>query len=106
MFRAKRSDTTIRTVEETYRVELNARGDMLLGNLLEERGFESLTQLIDAYHGRLTFHPRKRHLFLSFHAEDRSQVQGFLRHSRRMTRVCSPKVIHQPVPGTAVCRAP
>jgi hypothetical protein len=50
---------------------------MLLGNLLEERGFDSLSQLVTACHGRLTHHPTKRRLFLSFHAEDRAQVQGF-----------------------------
>ena len=50
---------------------------MLLGNLLEERRFDSLSQLLHAYRGNLTYHPRKRRVFLSFHAEDRSQVQGF-----------------------------
>lgn len=50
---------------------------MLLGNLLDERGFDSLSQLFDAYRGRLNYHPRRRRLFLSFHAEDRAQVQGF-----------------------------
>lgn len=77
MFRAKRSDTTVRSIEAKYGINLNARADMLLGNLLNERGFDSLTQLLEAYHGRLNHHPRKRRLFLSFHAEDRNQVQGF-----------------------------
>src|SRR5207249_195530 len=82
VFRAKRSDTTVRSVELTNGVTLNARADMLLGNLLDERGFDSQTQLLIAYHRRLTYHPRKRRVFLSFHAEDKAQVQGFRLMSR------------------------
>jgi hypothetical protein len=77
MFRVKRSDTLVRTVEQTYGVNLNARGDALLGNLLVKRGFSSCSQLLQAYRGQLNYHPCKRRLFLSFHAEDRAQVQGF-----------------------------
>jgi hypothetical protein len=77
MFRIKRADTLVGTIEHQYRVDLNARSDTLLGNLLEERGFDSLSQLLQAYRGRLTQHPCKRRVFLSFHAEDRAQVQGF-----------------------------
>lgn len=76
-FRAKRSDTKVASVEATYSINLNARGDMLLGNLLGERGFDSLSQLLQAYRGRLASHPCKRRLFLSFHEEDTPQVQGF-----------------------------
>jgi len=75
--RAKRSDTKVESIEASYSVNLNARGDMLLGNLLKERGFDSLTQLLEAYRGKLAYHPRKRRLFLSFHAEDKPQVRGF-----------------------------
>ena len=77
MFRQKRDDTTIGTIEDTYRIDLNARRDMLLGNLLENRGFDSLSQLLRACRGQATNHARKRKLFLSFHYEDRLQVQGF-----------------------------
>jgi hypothetical protein len=77
MFREKRLDTQIDSIEATYGIDLRSRGDALLGNLLEDRGFDSLTQLIKAYRGKLRFHPRRRRLFLSFHAEDRAQVQGF-----------------------------
>lgn len=77
MFRAKRSDTLVKSIEERYGIDLHARGDMTLGNLLEERGFDSLSQLLKAYHGRLTYHSRRRRLFLSFHAEDKAQVSGF-----------------------------
>lgn len=77
MFRAKRQDTLVGTIERQYGIDLHARSDMKLGNLLNERGFDSLSQLLDAYYQRLGYHARKRHVFLSFHAEDRSQVQGF-----------------------------
>lgn len=77
MFRAKRSDTTVASVEQRYGIRLNARADMLLGNLLLKRGFGSQNQLLNAYYGRLGHHPRRRRLFLSFHAEDKQQVQGF-----------------------------
>lgn len=77
MFRQKRSDTTVGEIERTYNINLNARRDMLLGNLLDSRGFDSLSQLLKAFRGQATTHARKRRLFLSFHYEDRLQVQGF-----------------------------
>jgi hypothetical protein len=77
MFRKKRDDTRIGTIEEQYGIKLNARRDALLGNLLEERGFDSLSQLLTAYYGRATNHARRRRVFLSFHAEDKQQVSGF-----------------------------
>ena len=77
MFQRKRSDTLVSTVEQTYGINLNTRADALLGNLLQDRGFDSLSQLLDAYHGRATAHARKRKVFLSFHIEDLSQVNGF-----------------------------
>lgn len=77
MFRATRDDTLIRTVEARYGIDLHARGDAKLGNLLEQRGFESLTQLVKAYRGELTYHASKRRIYLSFHVEDLPQVNGF-----------------------------
>ena len=77
MFRGKRGDTTVGSVESTYGIDLNARDDMLLRNLLDERGFDSQTQLINAYYGRLPYHAMKRRVFLSFDAEDLQQVAGF-----------------------------
>ena len=77
MFRQKRGDTRIDSIEGTYGINLNARGDALLGNLLQDRGFDSLTQLLSAFRGNATSPARRRRLFLSFHAEDRPQVQGF-----------------------------
>jgi len=44
---------------------------------LEERGFDSLTQLLTAYRGQLDYHARRRRVYLSFHAEDLPQVRGF-----------------------------
>src|ERR1700691_6435632 len=77
MFRATRDDTLIKTVEDRYGIDLHARDDMKLGNLLERRGFESITQLLKAYRGDLTYHACKRRIYLSFHVEDLPQVRGF-----------------------------
>ena len=76
MFRAKRSDTTVRSIEHQHGIDLNARSDMQLGNLLRQRGFDSLSQLLQAYRQKLTYHARRRRVFLSFHEEDRPQVHG------------------------------
>jgi hypothetical protein len=77
MFRSTRDDTLIKTVEARYGIDLHARADAKLGNLLEKRGFESLTQLLKAYRGDLTYHACKRRIYLSFHVEDMLQVRGF-----------------------------
>jgi hypothetical protein len=77
MFRQLRGDTRVDTVEARYHINLNSRGDALIGNLLADRGFDSLTQLLTAYRGGATDFSRRRRLFLCFHAEDRPQIQGF-----------------------------
>lgn len=77
MFRRKRDDTKVGTIERQNGIQLNARSDMLLGCLLAKRGFDSLSQLLKAYRGKLTCHARRRRIFLSFHAEDKKQVAGF-----------------------------
>jgi len=77
MFRSTRDDTLIKTIEDRYGIDLHARGDTKLGNLLEKRGFESLTQLLKAYRGDLHYHACKRRIYLSFHIEDLPQVRGF-----------------------------
>jgi hypothetical protein len=77
MFRSTRDDTLIKTIEARYGIDLHARGDTKLGNLLEKRGFESLTQFLKAYRGQLTYHACKRRIYLSFHVEDLPQVRGF-----------------------------
>ncbi len=50
---------------------------MRLGNLLDERGFDSLSQLLTAYRGQSTSLARSRRVFISFHEEDKPQVAGF-----------------------------
>lgn len=77
MFSRRRSDTLVETIEQQYNVDFHCRRGTLLGNLLADRGFDSQSQLLDAYFGRLTSHARKRKTFLTFHYEDRSQVSGF-----------------------------
>jgi hypothetical protein len=77
MFRQKRSDTRVGSIEQTYGISLNARSDMLLGTLLKERGFSTLSQFLKAHRGHLTTHAAARSAFLSFHREDLQQVNGF-----------------------------
>ncbi len=78
MYRAKRDDTLVRTIEEQYGIDLRARGDMTLRTLLDERGFDSLSQFLTAHRGRLTYHAKRRRLFISFDADnDKRQAQGF-----------------------------
>lgn len=77
MYRQKRTDTFVGTVEDTYRLRLNARRDMHVGTLLKQRGFESLTQLVTAARGQLNYHPCPRRIFSSFHGSDLAQVNGF-----------------------------
>jgi hypothetical protein len=76
MFRQKRSDTLVGSIEEKYGINLNARLDAKLGNLLYERGFSSLSEMLKAYAGRLDYHASPRRVFLSFHREDLRQVAG------------------------------
>lgn len=77
MFRQKRSDTTVGSIEDTYGIRLNARRDMLLGNLLLRRGFGSLSQLLRAYRGNATSFACRRRVFVSFDYDDVRQVLGF-----------------------------
>jgi hypothetical protein len=77
MYRQKRLDTRVSTIEATYDLELNTRSDAQLGTLLAERGFTSLSQLLRAARGRGFVHPCRRTVFLSFHQEDLPQVNGF-----------------------------
>lgn len=74
--RAKRSDTLIKSIEKTYCVDLNVRGDTKLGTLLSERGYSSQSQLLKAMNGKLEYHPRTRNIFISFHSEDFGKAQG------------------------------
>jgi hypothetical protein len=46
-FRHKRSDTQIGTIEKKYHVDLDARSDMELGNYLKNKGYDSLSKLLE-----------------------------------------------------------
>ncbi len=47
-------------IERQYGVDLTTRFDTKLGNLLRQRGFDSLTQLLAAYSGNATSPARPR----------------------------------------------
>lgn len=44
--RAKRGDTHVGTIEEQYGVDFGVRSDMYLKTLLEEKGVDSLNDLL------------------------------------------------------------
>jgi antiphage defense system Thoeris ThsB-like protein len=76
MYRQKRADTLVGSIERKYGIKLNARSGARLGNLLGDRGFASLSELLKAHRGRLDYHASPRRVFLSFHREDLRQVAG------------------------------
>jgi len=45
-FRKKRTDTKIETIEKKYGKDFGVRSDMKLGNLLKEKGYSSLSELL------------------------------------------------------------
>lgn len=45
-FAAKRFDTKISTIEKQYGLNLGVRGDMKLGNYLKEKGYPSLSKML------------------------------------------------------------
>ena len=45
-FASKRFDTKISTIEKQYGVDLGVRGDMKLGNYLKEKGYPSLSKML------------------------------------------------------------
>jgi hypothetical protein len=77
LFRRKRADALVCSIEATYGIKLNARSDTKIGNLLRQRRFESVSQLVRAARGKQFAHPCQRTVFLSFHQEDLAQVNGF-----------------------------
>jgi hypothetical protein len=95
MFRSTRDDTLIKTIEDRYGVDLHARGDTKLGNLLEKRGFDSVTQLMKAYRCQLNRHACKRRIYLSFHIEDLPQVGGFSAHGACAQSQQQKRVLYQ-----------
>jgi len=46
IFRQKRSDTKISTIEKKYGKDFGVRSDKTLGSYLKERGFGSLSELL------------------------------------------------------------
>ena len=99
MFRQKREDTLVGTIERKHRLSLNARSDMTLGALLADRGFQSLTQFLRAYRGHLDYHASSRRVFLSFHREDLKQVSGFrlMMGNPRVALTVSDQAVRDPV---------
>ena len=45
-FATKRFDTKISTIEKKYNVDLGVRGDMKLGKYLKEKGYPSLSKML------------------------------------------------------------
>ncbi len=78
MFRRKNANTKVGNVESTYGVELNARGDAKLGNLLRKRGFDSQSQLIRAARGQLTEPARVGSYFSAFIMKIGTKSTGFV----------------------------
>lgn len=50
-FRKKRSDTKIATIEQKYGRDFGVRSDKKLGNYLKEKGYGSLTELLNSNDG-------------------------------------------------------
>ena len=46
-FRKKRSDTKMGTIEKKYGKDYGVRSDKKLGNYLKEKGYKSLSELLD-----------------------------------------------------------
>ncbi|HTB21711.1 MAG TPA: hypothetical protein VK914_03285 [bacterium] len=51
MFERADGEKLVGEIEQTYKINLNARVDMKLKNLLAERGFDSLSQLLKSFRG-------------------------------------------------------
>lgn len=47
IFRRKRSDTQMGTIEKQHDVDFDVRSDMKLGKFLKESGFPSLSKALD-----------------------------------------------------------
>jgi len=50
--RKKRSDTKMGTIERKYGKDFGVRSDKQLGNYLNEKGYNSLSQLLKSKHGK------------------------------------------------------
>ncbi len=47
-FRKKRSDTKMQTIEKKYGKDFGVRSDKKLGNYLKEKGYDSLSDLLNS----------------------------------------------------------
>jgi hypothetical protein len=47
LFKKRRFDTKIKTIEKDYGIDLGVRGDMKLGNYLKKKGFKSLSKMLE-----------------------------------------------------------
>ena len=77
MFERADGEKLVGEIEQTYKISLNARVDMKLKNLLADRGFDSLSQLLKAFRCQAASHSKKRRIFPSFYSEDIQKVNGF-----------------------------
>jgi hypothetical protein len=73
MFRRKRADTLVRTIERQYDLDLGVRGDMKLSTLLARRGLDSVSKVVRRAQREAAVH----RVFLSFDYDDIRQVCGF-----------------------------
>ncbi len=87
MIRAKRSDTLVSKIEAQHRIALNCRSDALLGNLLADRGFDSLTQLVRASKRKAVRHARPRQVFVSYHVDDKRYLSIFWKMASNPNRM-------------------
>ncbi len=47
-FAVKRYDTKVKTIEKQYGIDLGVRGDMKLGNYLKQKGYPSLSKMLQS----------------------------------------------------------
>lgn len=52
LFRKKRGDTKMGTIEEKYGKDFGVRSDKKLGNYLKEKGYNSLSELLKSKNGK------------------------------------------------------
>ncbi len=51
-FRKKRSDTKMGTIEKKYGKDFGIRSDKRLGNYLKDKGYDSLSELLNSKDGK------------------------------------------------------
>lgn len=58
-FRKKRSDTLIGNIEKKYGRDFGVRSDKKLGNYLKEKGYKSLSEILESKDGKSSKKNRK-----------------------------------------------